>query len=90
MSVSHDARSQALSPPTDLGQSYDPFRATHPTVLVHDADSDVFEQAWEDRTARCPQCHNGTAEARGTTSFDHRRWVRFSCGDVISVEQTAG
>ena len=52
--------------------------------------SGVFEQAWADRSIRCPQCHNGTSEARGTTSFDHRRWVRFSCGDVISVEQTAG
>jgi len=90
MSVSHDAASQALSPPADLGASYDPFRATHPAVLVHDAESDVFEHAWADRRTTCPQCHNGTAEARGVAAFDHRRWVRFSCGDVIDLEQTAG
>jgi hypothetical protein len=90
MSVSHSAGSQAVSQPTDLGESYDPFRAAHPAVLVHDAGSDVFEQAWADRRTQCPQCHNGTAEARGTASFDHRRWVRFSCGDVIALEQTAG
>jgi hypothetical protein len=90
MSVSHEARSRAVSPPTDLGESYDPFRATHPAVLVHDAESDVFEQAWSNRSTRCPQCHNGTAEARGNAAFDHRRWVRFSCGDVISLEQAAG
>lgn len=89
MSVSHEARPDAAAP-TDLGESYDPFRATHPVVLVHDAESDVFERAWSDRRTRCPQCHRGTAEARGTTSVDRKRWVRFSCGDVIDQEQSAG
>ncbi|MBR7839477.1 hypothetical protein KDL01_39845 [Actinospica durhamensis] len=89
MSVSHDAPRTA-SAPTDLGESYDPFRATKPAVLVHDAESDVFERAWEDRATRCPQCHRGTAKDRGASAFDHRRWVRFSCGDVIGLEQTAG
>jgi hypothetical protein len=90
MSVSHDAGPQAVSPPADLGESYDPFRATQPMVLVHDAERDVFEQAWSDRRTRCPQCHRGTAEARGTAGLDQRRWVRFSCGDVIDLEETAG
>ena len=90
MSVSHKARSRGVSAPRDLGESYDPFRAVHPVVLVHDAEYDVFERAWSDRSTECPQCHHGTAEARGSTSFDHRRWLRFSCGDIIDLEQTAG
>ncbi|MBR7828035.1 hypothetical protein KDK95_17090 [Actinospica sp. MGRD01-02] len=80
----------AHHPPSDLGESYDPFRATHPTVLVHDTSVEVFERAWDDSDSRCPQCRRGTAAERGTAPLDQRRWVRFTCGDVIAVEHTAG
>jgi hypothetical protein len=76
--------------PTDIGASYDPFRAHHPTVLVHDVGLEAFERAWHDSDSRCPQCRRGTPHERGTTDFDQRRWVRFTCGDVIALEQTAG
>jgi hypothetical protein len=76
--------------PTDIGDAYDPFRATHPTVLVHDVGAGTFERAWRDRDSRCPLCRRGTPDERGAAAFDQRRWVRFTCGDVIAVEQTAG
>ena len=90
MSVSHDAAAGRVTAPTDLSESYDPFRASKPAVLVHDAEDDVFERAWADRSTECPQCHQGNAEARGTAAPDLRRWVRFSCGDVIDEEMRAG
>ncbi|HET9172932.1 MAG TPA: hypothetical protein VFN97_26125 [Actinospica sp.] len=83
-------RMDAPKPPHDVGDAYDPFRASDPPVLVHDAGLDTFEHAWEDREARCPQCRRGTADERGTAPLDGRRWVRFTCGDVIAVEHTAG
>lgn len=76
--------------PTDIGGGYDPFLATHPTVLVHDVGLDTFEQAWQDRDSACPQCRGGTPQDRGTSPANQRQWVRFSCGDVISPEHTAG
>lgn len=76
--------------PTDVSDAFDPFRSTNPTVVVHDVPVEVFEQAWRDRGARCPQCRGGTAHERGTTEVDQRRWVRYTCGDVVSQEQTAG
>ena len=82
--------SPGLHAPTDIGGAFDPFLATHPTVLVHDVELDTFEQAWQDRDSRCPQCHQGTPEDRGTSPANQRQWVRFSCGDVISPEHTAG
>lgn len=77
-------------PPTDIGEAYDPFRSTNPTVIVHDVSLEALERAWRDRASRCPQCRRGTADERGTSSIDQRRWVRFTCGDVIAQEQTAG
>ena len=79
-----------IRPPHDSGGGYDPFRATHPTVLVHDVGLETFERAWRDHEARCPQCRRGTADERGTAPLDQQRWVRFTCGDVIAVEHTAG
>lgn len=79
-----------LHAPQDVSGAYDPFLATHPTVLVHDVGLEVFDQAWQDRDAVCPQCRQGTAEDRGTSPANQREWVRFSCGDVISPEHTAG
>lgn len=76
--------------PADMGAADDPFLATHPTVLVHDVSLETFERAWRDRGSQCPQCRGGTAHERGTAAPSQRRWVRFSCGDVISQEQTAG
>lgn len=76
--------------PTDISAAYDPFRSTNPTVVVHDVGLDAFERAWRDRDSRCPQCRRGTADERGTTDVDQRRWVRFTCGDVVAQEQTAG
>jgi hypothetical protein len=76
--------------PTDIGAAYDPYRSTNPTVIVHDVGVDAFDLAWRDRDSRCPQCRRGTPDERGTAPLDHRRWVRFTCGDVISIEQTAG
>jgi hypothetical protein len=90
----HDMPSQTssrgLHAPTDVSADYDPFLATHPTVLVHDADLETLERAWHDSDAQCPQCHYGTADQRGTSPANQRRWVRFTCGDVIAQEQTAG
>lgn len=80
----------ARQAPTDMGESYDPFLATKPTVLVYDVSPETFERAWRDSDTQCPQCRDGTAEKRGTSAFDHRPWVSFTCGDVISIEQTAG
>ena len=82
--------SASLHAPTDIGGRYDPFLATHPTVLVHDVGLDTFEHAWHDRDSSCPQCHHGTPRDRGTSPANQHQWVRFSCGDVISPEQTAG
>lgn len=82
--------SPGVHAPNDIGGSYDPFVATHPTVLVHDAGLDEFEDAWRNQESLCTQCHLGTPEERGTSPANQRRWVRFSCGDVISPEQTAG
>ena len=76
--------------PTDIGAEFDPFHATRPTVLVHDVSLDTFERAWRDRDSRCPQCREGTADDRGTSPIGRQRWVRFTCGDVIGVEQSAG
>ena len=81
---------QETRPPSDSGGDYDPFRTHHPAVLVHDVGLETFERSWNDRAAPCPQCRRGTAEERGTAPLDGRRWVRFTCGDVIAVEHTAG
>ena len=85
-------RTESTGPkaPADVVDGYDPFRATRPTVLVHDVDLATFELAWRDSETRCPLCGRGTAGERGASPFDDRRWVRFTCGDVIAVEQTAG
>jgi hypothetical protein len=77
-------------PPTDVGDAYDPFQATRPAIVVHDVDTDTFEQAWNDRETRCPQCGKGTPDRRGESPFDHRRWVGFTCEDFVALEQTAG
>lgn len=83
-------RAEAREAPSDADGADDPFRSSDPADIVHDVGLDVFESAWEDGGAHCPQCRRGTAAERGTSQFDHRRWVRFSCGDVVSQEQTAG
>jgi hypothetical protein len=77
-------------PPLDAGGTHDPFHATRPTILVHDVDLMTFERAWRDADARCPQGDNGTADERGTEPIGKRRWVHFTCGDVIAVEFSAG
>jgi hypothetical protein len=73
----------------ETNTDFDPFRATDPPVLVHDASPHDFERAWrgvEERAAadkpQCPICHEGTPAERGV--------VRFSCGDMITPEHTAG
>lgn len=88
--VERTERTDRPQPPSDVGDAYDPFRAAHPAVLVHDVGLDTFERAWSDRESRCPQCKRGTADERGTASLDGRRWVHFTCGDVIAVEHTPG
>ena len=84
-----DHDSSAPKAPTDIGAAYDPIHATHPAVLVHDVDLDTFEHAWTDCETRCPQCRAGVPDARGTSPFE-QRWVHFTCGDVIELEQSAG
>ena len=74
----------------DYGETYDPFRAAHPAVLVHDVGLEIFERAWREPDTPCPQCHSGSVAERGTAPLDERRWIRFSCGDFIAVEHTAG
>ena len=88
--TSSTASQGEVQAPTDIGSAYDPFYATHPTVLVHDVGLDTFELAWRDRDSRCPQCRGGTPEERGTSPERQRRWVRYTCGDVIAIEETAG
>lgn len=90
MTQTEPAPGAAPHPPSDSGESFDPFHATHPTVLVHDVSLDTFERAWQDSDSRCPQCRRGTSHERGTDPVGKRRWVRFTCGDVIAVEQSAG
>jgi hypothetical protein len=75
--------------------SFDPFRAADPPVLVHDVNLSEFERAWaqdsgESGAARCPICREGTVQQRGVAPQSHRPWVRFSCGDYITQESTAG
>ena len=77
-------------PPVDAGAAPDPFHAVRPTILVHDVDLETFERAWRDCDSRCPQCRIGTADERGTDPVGKRRWVHFTCGDVIAVEHSAG
>lgn len=81
---------QGREPPQKHDESYDPFRAHHPAVLVHDVDLRLFEHAWEDAETRCPLCREGTVAERGTAPLDERRWILFTCGDFIAVEHTAG
>jgi hypothetical protein len=81
--------------------SFDPFRAADPPVLVHDVDLPEFERAWAqdadtgndepgDGTVRCPICGEGTVDERGVAPDSQRAWVRFSCGDFVTQESTAG
>jgi hypothetical protein len=85
--------------------SFDPFRAADPPVLVHDVDLPEFERAWaqdsgagddnhDDEpgggTVRCPICGEGAVDERGVAPASQRAWVRFSCGDFVTQESTAG
>lgn len=80
---------------TYFGSSFDPFRAHHPAVLVHDVGAAEFARAWADCEAQgagtfCPVCHKGTPAEHGVAKVDGRAWVRFSCGEWIAEEQCAG
>jgi hypothetical protein len=84
---------------------FDPFRAADPPVLVHDVGLPEFERAWAQDsgensgagndddgggTVRCPICGEGTVDERGVAPASQRAWVRFSCGDFVTQESTAG
>jgi len=79
--------------------TFDPFVAHHPAVLVHEMDGPDFERAWKlagapDAVAEsrvvCPVCGDGHLRDRGTSPRNSRAWIRFSCGDVVTQEVTAG
>jgi hypothetical protein len=74
---------------------FDPFVAHHPAVLVHEVDGPDFETAWArfgaaEGGAVCPVCGEGQPWERGTSPHNQRPWIKFSCGDVIAQEITAG
>jgi len=74
---------------------YDPFVASDPPVLVHEVDGPVFERAWHgfdsaDADIVCPVCGQGHPKERDTSPRSSRPWIRFSCGDVVAQEVTAG
>lgn len=74
--------------------TFDPFVAHHPPVLVHEVDGPDFERAWQAAEAEgdvvCPVCGEGRLRDRGTSPRKSRPWIRFSCGDVVTQEITAG
>lgn len=73
---------------------FDPFVASDPPVLVHEVDGKDFEDAWTRFDAAdqpvCPICRNGSPADRGTARHSNRPWIRFSCGDFVAREVTAG
>jgi len=80
--------------------TFDPFVAHHPAVLVHEVDGLDFERAWQaaapeaDAAAEgglvCLVCGEGRLRDRGMSPRNSRPWIRFSCGDVVTQEVTAG
>jgi hypothetical protein len=73
---------------------FDPFTVSDPPVLVHEVDGKVFEEAWTrfdaaDKPA-CPICGEGDPQDHGHSPYTTQQWIRFSCGDFISREVTAG
>lgn len=74
---------------------YDPFTASDPPVLVHEVDGPDFERSWhdfdrEDEGRKCPVCGEGKQRDRGVSEHKQRPWIRYSCGDVVAQEITAG
>jgi hypothetical protein len=64
-------------------------------VLVHEVDGPDFERSWhgfdrEDEAQRCPVCGEGKPRDRGVSEHKQRPWIRYSCGDVVAQEVTAG
>ena len=58
---------------------FDPFTASDPPVLVHEV------EGWQ-----CPVCGQGKQRDRGVSEHNQRPWIRYSCGDVVAQEITAG
>jgi hypothetical protein len=80
---------------TEGAAMYDPFTESNPAVLVHEVDGPDFEAAWsrfdaEDAPPLCPVCRQGRTRERGTSPHKNRPWIRYSCGDVVAQEITAG
>jgi hypothetical protein len=74
---------------------FDPFVASDPPVLVHEIDGRDFDEAWKDFQAEgdrfvCPVCGQGRQRDRATSPHTKREWIRYSCGDVVAAEVTAG
>jgi hypothetical protein len=89
------AKAQETGMMARLGSTFDPFRAHHPAILVHDVGAMEFDAAWaaciaHSSATACPICHKGTPAECGHAPSDDRAWIRFSCGDVIAEEQSAG
>lgn len=74
--------------------TFDPFVAHDPPVLVHEVDGPDFERAWQEAGAHadiaCPVCGEGHLRDRGMSPRNSRPWIRFSCGDIVTQEVTAG
>lgn len=74
---------------------FDPFLAADPPVIVHEIGGHEFEDAWKDvsegkNQLSCPQCGQGHAEEHGVSEAKNQAWIRYSCGDYVTQEVTAG
>ena len=72
--------------------AFDPFVAHHPAVRVRELVGPAFERAGKaaEGGVACPVCGEGRLQDRGTSPHNSRPWIRFSCGDVVTQEVTAG
>jgi predicted RNA-binding Zn-ribbon protein involved in translation (DUF1610 family) len=74
---------------------FDPFVDADPSVLVHEVDGAQFATLWkrlaaDGDTVACPLCGRHGVARHGNSPRNHRPWICFSCGDVITQEITAG
>lgn len=74
---------------------FDPFVETNPPVLVHEMDGADFQAAWNrlaagDDAVDCPLCGRRGVTNYGTSPRNSRPWIRFTCGDVVTQELSAG
>lgn len=68
----------------------DPFYAAKPYAPVHEIIGRDFDLAWLRAEAAeavlCPRCRQGVAVERGFSWFQERRWISFSCGEIVAAQ----